>query len=294
MSPQLALLGLPIAAAGVAGLAYRGKLSLAAIAGVLGVGAVAVVQRVDVIFVAPAIAAILLAVVMLPKRNAQVVGAMLVGVLTLASVAFEELLARGQGTTLAAASALQMQSAVSELTKLLGTSASAEVVSSLKEVGQMMSTAWPATYFEAALVVGVLIIVAIAWAARRAGQEVNVPALSHLDLTPHVLWIFVVGVLLLAASYGAFSASKAFAVVGLNLVLCARMLFVLQGLSVSAGLLDRTGVGLGVRILALAALAALDALTLVVSFIGLLDFWVNFRRLPRDGVTPTASTQADA
>jgi len=43
----------------------------------------------------------------------------------------------------------------------------------------------------------------------------------------------------------------------------------------------------------LAALAALDALTLVVSFIGLLDFWVNFRRLPRDGVTP-APTQAGA
>jgi hypothetical protein len=82
--------------------------------------------------------------------------------------------------------------------------------------------------------------------------------------------------------------------VGLNLVLCARTLFVLQGLSVSAGLLDRAGVGLGGRILALAALAALDALTLVVSFVGLLDFWVNFRRLPRDGVTPTASTQADA
>ena len=73
------------------------------------------------VFVAPAIAAILLAVVMLPKRDAQVVGAMLVGVLALASVAFEELLARGQGTTLAAASALQMQTAVSELTKMLGT-----------------------------------------------------------------------------------------------------------------------------------------------------------------------------
>jgi hypothetical protein len=294
MSPQLALVGLPIAAAGVAGLAYRGRLSLAAIAGVLGVGAVAALQRIDVIFVAPAIAVILLAVVMLPKRSAQVVGAVLVGVFTLASVAFEELLARGQGTTLTAATALQMQAAVGEMVKMLGTSASAELVSSLKEVAQTMSTAWPATYFESAVVLGVLVIVAIAWAARRAGREVNVPPLSRLDLTPHVLWAFVAGLLLLAASYGAFPASKTFAVVGLNLVLCVRTLFVLQGLSVSAGLLDRAGVGLGGRILALAALAALDALTLVVSFVGLLDFWVNFRRLPRDGVTPTASTQADA
>jgi hypothetical protein len=294
MSPQLAVVGLPVAAAGVAGLAYRGKIALAAVAAALGVGAVAALQRIDVVFVAPAVIAILLSVVMLPKRNAQVVGALLVGVLTLASVGFEELLARGQGTTLTAATALQMQAAVGELVKALGSSASAELVSRLKEVAVTMSGAWPATYFESAVVVGVLVIVAIAWAARRAGREVNVPALSQLDLSPHVLWAFVVGLLLLAASYGAFPASKTFAVVGLNLVLCARTLFVLQGLSVSAGLLDRTGVGLGGRILALAALAALDALTLVVSFIGLLDFWVNFRRLPRDGMTPAAPTQVDA
>ena len=57
-------------------------------------------QRVDVVFVAPTVVAVLLAVVLLPKRSAQVVGAMLVGVLTLASVGFEELLARAQGTTL--------------------------------------------------------------------------------------------------------------------------------------------------------------------------------------------------
>jgi hypothetical protein len=294
MSPQLAVVGLPVAAAGVAGLAYRGKITLAAVAATLGVGAVAALQRIDVVFVAPAVIAILLSVVMLPKRNAQVVGALLVGVLTLASVAFEGLLARGQGTTLTAATALQMQAAVGELVKALGSSASAELVSRLKEVAVTMSGAWPATYFESAVVVGVLVIVAIAWAARRAGREVNVPTLSKLDLSPHVLWAFVAGVLLLAASYGAFSASRTFAVVGLNLVLCARTLFFLQGLSVSAGLLDRTGVGLGGRILALAALAALDALTLVVSFIGLLDFWVNFRRLPRDGMTPTAPTQVDA
>ncbi len=294
MAPQLAIVGLPVAAAGVAGLAYRGRFNLAAIAAGLGVVAVAALQRLDVVFVAPAIAAILVAVVMLPKRSAQLVGGVLIGVLALASAGFEEILARAEGTTLTAATALQMQAAVGEFAKVLGTSASAEVLDRLKEVAQIMSTAWPATYFESALFVGVMIIVAIAWAARRVGQEVNVPSLSRLDLTPHVLWAFVLGLLLLAASYGPLSASKAFAVVGLNLVLCARTLFALQGLSVSAGLLDRTGVGLGGRILALAALAALDALTLVVSFIGLLDFWVNFRRLPRDGVTPPAPTRVDA
>jgi hypothetical protein len=104
-----------------------------------------------------------------------------------------------------------------------------------------------------------------------------------------VLWIFVVGLLLLAASYVSTAESSILGVVGLNLVLCARTLFFLQGFSVAAGVLDRAGVGLGGRILALAVLAALDALTLVLSFTGLLDFWVNFRRLPREGAAPTVA-----
>jgi hypothetical protein len=69
-------------------------------------------------------------------------------------------------------------------------------------------------------------------------------------------------------------------------------LFALQGLGVAAGVLDRTRVGRGVRIFALAALVALDTVTLAVSFAGLLDFWVNFRRLPRDGATPPSPSPA--
>jgi hypothetical protein len=58
--------------------------------------------------------------------------------------------------------------------------------------------------------------------------------------------------------------------------------------------LDRTGVGLGGRILAWAALAVLDAFSAwtFFSFVGLLDFWINFRRLPRDGATPQSPTTA--
>ena len=294
MAPALTVVGLPVAAAGIAGLLYRGRLAVAGFAAAFGVAAVFVIQRVDVVFVAPTLLAILLAAVLLPRRSAQVVGAMLVTVIALASIGLEELLARAQGTTLTAMTAVQTKLAVDELVKALGTSASAELVTQLNEVATRMSTVWPSTHFQAAVISGVLVIAAISWAARRTGRELLVPKFSQLDLTPHVLWAFVVGVLLIAASYGAFSASSMFGVVGLNLVLCARTLFALQGLSVSAGLLDRAGVGLGGRILALAALAALDALTLVVSFVGLLDFWINFRRLPRDGVTPAAPTQAGA
>jgi hypothetical protein len=291
IAPQLSAIGLPILAAGIAGLVYRGHSAAAAFAAAFGVAAVAAVQLTDAIYAGPAVLAVLAAVLLLPRRSAQVAGALLVGVLTLAGAASDAVLARTQGTTLTASIAKQTALLADEFGKALGASASVELVARIREAAVTMASAWPSSYFEGAVLVTVLAIAAIAWAARRADRTVNVPALGRLDLSPHVLWAFVAGVLLVAASYGSFAASKAFGVVGLNLVLCARTLFFLQGISVSAGVLDRTGVGLGGRILALAALAALDALTLVVSLIGLLDFWVNFRRLPRDGVTPDAPAE---
>jgi len=289
LAPAFALVGLPIAAAGIAGLAYRGQATLAAIAAATGVVVVGVLNVSNVVFAAPVLAAVVLTVVMLPKRPWQTVAAALVAVLALASVAADALLARSQGSTLPATISQKSQTLVAEMTKAMGASAQAETLRALKDTTRLIASAWPSAYFQAALIVGVLVVLAVVWAARRVDRPLEVPPLSRLDLSPHILWVFVAGLFLLAASYASFAGSSTLGVVGLNLVLCARTLFFLQGFSVAAGLLDRAGVGLGGRILALAVLAALDALTFAVSFTGLLDFWVNFRRLPRDGVTHTVA-----
>ena len=52
--------------------------------------------------------------------------------------------------------------------------------------------------------------------------------------------------------------------------------------------LDKVGIRSVGRLFGLAAFAVLDTLTFAVSFTGLVDFWVNFRRLPRDGFNPSA------
>ena len=283
LAPAFAFVGLPIAAAGIAGLAYRGQTVLAAFAAAAGVIVVGAFSLSSVVFVAPVLAAVVLTVVMLPKRPLQTVAAALVAVLALASIAADALLARSQGTTLPATISQQSQAVVAEMTKAMGASAQAETLRALKDAATLIASAWPSAYFQAALFIGVFVVVAVAWAARRVDRPLTVPPLSRLDLSPHILWVFVAGLFMLAASYASFAGASTLGVVGLNLVLCARTLFFLQGFSVAAGLLDRAGVGLGGRILAMAVLAALDALTLVVSFTGLLDFWINFRRLPRDG-----------
>jgi hypothetical protein len=107
-----------------------------------------------------------------------------------------------------------------------------------------------------------------------------------------VLWPFIVGVLAMAGSYGTFSYAPTLKSIGLNLVLSASVVFALQGAGVFAGVLNRLGLALGVRLLAWVILGLSSMLMPVASILGLLDFWVNFRRLPRDGSTPPSPTAA--
>lgn len=288
LAAPVALLGLPIMAAGAAGLVYRGRTTVAALAAGVGVGITGFLDPALMLFTAPAAFAIVCAVVLLPRVRVQVVAGGLIAVFALASAGFDMFVARAAGTTLPSRIADQAKLLATELMKSLGGTASAELRGQLKEATALIVSSWPSAYFQSAVLLAVLVVAAISWAARRTDVSLDIPRFALLDITPHVLWAFVGGLLLLAASYGSFSASGVLGVVGLNLVMCARTLFFLQGMSVSAGVLDRAGVGLGGRILALAALAALDAITFAISFTGLLDFWVNFRRLPRDGEASTA------
>lgn len=284
--PALAIIGLPLVAAGVAGLAYRGRVKNAVIAVAIGMAAVALVSLVDVIYMLPALTIVMLAVVALPRIDAQWVGALLTTVLGLAGAAHEYVLMLAAHET--------PESLANKVVSLVssGQATNAATQQTNRELVSLLITLMPMEFFFTGFVTAIAVVMAIAWAAKRSGRGVKVPSLAKLDLTPHILWPFIVGLLVLAASYGSLPYATTLYAIGLNMLLCVRAPLALQGFGVAAGVLDRAGVGLGGRILALAALAALDVFTLSVSLLGLLDFWINFRRLPRDGATPPSSTTA--
>jgi len=84
-----AVFGLPIAAAGIAGLAYRGRAILAAAAAGTGVGMAAVLAPSAILYAAPIALAIVFAVVLLPKRPVQLVAGALIGVFALTSAGYD-------------------------------------------------------------------------------------------------------------------------------------------------------------------------------------------------------------
>jgi hypothetical protein len=253
----------------------------------LGVVGVAAVQLQSVIFVAPALIAVFLAVVMLPLVDAQIVGAILTAVLAVAGAGRDYVLLKSEGTSLYAMLSSELNKMVAQEAQSSG---GATTVQAMRDAVAMMLSLIPMMYFVTGFVTAIAVVYGIAWAARRSGRAVKVPPFSQLDLTPHVLWPFVVGMFALAASYSPVAYASVLGTVGLNLVWCCGAIFSLQGIAVSAGVLERTRVGPGVRILVLAALVVIDAFSagIPLGFIGLVDFWVNFRRLPRDGVTPSS------
>jgi hypothetical protein len=167
LAPAIAFVGLPIAAAGIAGLAYRGNIALAAFAAAAGVAVVGVLNVSELVYIAPVLAAVVVTVVTLPKRSMQAVAAGLIAVLALANVAADALSARSQGTTLPATISQESKALAAEMTKAMGASAPAEALRAFKDAAGLIASAWPSAYFQAALFVGVLAGSAVRSKSRR-------------------------------------------------------------------------------------------------------------------------------
>lgn len=304
--PGLAVLGLPVAAAGVAGLAFRNRWASVSIAALLGVAAatllamleagqtVATSAKVDsalmvvaaFAYTAPAVIALICAAVMVSRFDAQWVGLMLAAVLGVASGVYEYMIMKAQGVT--------FDQLIADAVKLIAVPGSTSQQNA--EMVKMLVTVVPTVYFTTGLFTAIVVIAAIRWAGRRSERVLRIPTLGVLDLTPHVLWPFIVGAFSLAASYASSTYSATLRTVGLNLVFAAAFVFAVQGTAVVAGMLDRIEAKSGTRVLAWSTFVLTNIVIPVASLVGLLDFWINFRRLPRDGVasSPPPAEMSDS
>lgn len=287
LSPVFPYIFLPIAAAGLSSLVFRGRLPLAACAALLGAAGVAVFDLTTAVFVFPVALALVAAIVLLAKgRNVQAVTAGLIAVIGGGWIASAAIAARAIGTTLPVMWNDAVKSIIEEAQTTLGSAASASTIAQLQSWMKLLASTWPATYVILGIITAMFVITTIAWSGRRSPVTLDVPPLTRLDLTAHALWPLVAGVLLVAASYAKVSSAALLGTIGLNLLLCVRMFLLFQGLGVMTAVLDRLQVARTGRVLGIVGFVLLDAFTFAVSFTGLVDFWFNFRRLPRDGFTP--------
>ena len=246
ISPQLPFIGLPIAAAAATGLAYRGRIVASFVAALIGAAVVGLLLPQAMVFAVPAAAVVLLAVWMLRKHSAQFTASVLTVAIAASAIAADALTASLVGQSLVENLRVSTAAVTELLTQALGSGGSAvgEQLSQLREVIVML---WPAFYVQSAIFGAVFIIAAISWSATRSGVKLEVPAARELDLSVHVLWLLVVGLVALAAAavlaLGQYE--QAVRAVGLNALYIARTLFFLQGVAVFSALFDvpKTGYG---------------------------------------------------
>jgi hypothetical protein len=281
MAPQLPLVGLPTAAAAAAGLTFRGSRGAALLGFAAGIALAALVAPGSALFAASVALAVTVAIALLPSKPVQLVGAIAAVIVTAGAMGADALVARSAGLTLVGAVREQSAAATQALKQVLGSSGGwAEQLNTARAALVML---WPSFYVQTAIFGAIFMIAAIAWAARRSDTPLDVPTNRNLDITGHVLWVFVGGLILLAAAPVFGAQANVARAVAINLLFVTRTLFFVQGVAVFSAVFDVPKTGQPKMVALYATLWLLDQFLLFVSLIGMLDFWANFRRLPRDG-----------
>lgn len=161
------------------------------------------------------------------------------------------------------------------------------LVGMAEEYGDLFSTGWSAMLVAMNMLAALFVVVVAGVSGSRLDPEVRpFPALADIDLDPRVALLAIATVALMAVGRLTASSVPVIEQLGMNLLVVARMVFLLQGLAVFAGLYRRANVSRPVRLLGFALLGATEMMIPAVSLTGLADIWLNLRRLPRDGVTP--------
>lgn len=276
--------GFPLAAAGLAGLIFSGRVVTAAFVGGLAVAAGTFLVPADAVLLAPAFVAMLFAVGGMARRSASVNVALLTSVFAAGSLARTALIAWLQGMTFLAFTREGVEAAMSAFTAAAGAGGDASELLGIdpQQLVDLMVRLWPFDHFASALLAAVGTIAVAGWAASRTGAQVHrLPRLDALDLSPHVLWPFIAAFAFLAAGRAIDGADMA-TVVGLNLLLSVRLLLLAQGLGVASAFYRRIGMRAVGRLAGYVLLVMADMMLPLVSMVGLIDFWANLRKLPRD------------
>ena len=162
--------------------------------------------------------------------------------------------------------------------------AAEQVDAILSAVGLM----WPTAY----VVTGLLETVVALLGARVSASEERRPGLSGFDLPLWVVTALVVAVAGLAVSLTVPDAPDVLLMVSANMAMALRFAFLAQGAGVISWFFREKNVGALARAAVTVAALYCEVQFVVVSIVGLVDVWANFRKLER-GSGPSQASAAE-
>jgi hypothetical protein len=285
MLAALPVVGVPLEAAALATLAYRFRERTAWVVVAATIAVWALVSWPTALVV---VAPILIAAGPLSARAlkdrpalfvATFIGAVVLAV-TAASLALE---AEATGKTLIAYLNSEMATTLDTLMKGAASGGTASGLDPIALRNQMLMLL-PGWFIVTSALSGVLGTVAIAWAGLKAGVTTQrLPRITELQVSTYALVPIIVGLGSLAV--GRFSdGTTAFVLtmIGANLLVVSIPLLTAQGLGILLFWLNRLSMPRWGRIAATVGALVIEPILPLMTLAGLMDTWLNFRRLPRD------------
>lgn len=166
----------------------------------------------------------------------------------------------------------------------------------LDSVMGLLEVMWPTAYVMTGTVECVMAHAGTSLAApgKRAAHGGDRTGIAGFDLPIWVVALLVASVAGLACALTVPDAPRALLMVSANLAMSLRFAFLAQGVGVLSWLCEERHVGTLARILGAVLALYLEVQFIVVSIVGLVDVWANFRHLSRgSGPDSTGNAEQD-
>ena len=181
---------------------------------------------------------------------------------------------------------------VNEYAKSIGV-ASVSAVAQIESLRSMLQLYGPSAYLVVALAEYLCAFLGARASVRREGLCVSMPSLVDYDVPVWLVGVLVADILGLAAVRVVPQAyTNAVNMVSANLLVALRIAFAVQGFAIIAWLIRTRHVGAFAGACTIVAGLVLEDQFYVMTIVGLVDVWKNFRHLPR-GVKTTIQSNAD-
>ena len=171
--------------------------------------------------------------------------------------------------------------------------ASVSVTEQVESTRAMLQAYWPSAYLVVALVEFLCALLGVRASAKREDLRVAMPTLIEYDVPVWLVGVLVADILGLAAVGVVPQAyTNAVNMVSANVLVALRIAFAIQGFAIIAWLIQTRHVGAFAGACTIVAGLFLEDQFYVMTIVGLVDVWKNFRHLPR-GVKTTIQSNAD-
>ncbi len=166
------------------------------------------------------------------------------------------------------------------LREIAGTDVQTELT--IEQVKPVLSALWPLAYMLSAAMDAFAAGVGSHLMSVRTSGDARVPNVAKFDAPLWCVGVLALAILGLGASFMDLPFAEVIRTVCVTVLMSIRFVFAAQGLGVASSLLARARLGCVLLVPLIICLIWLETMFLVLSIVGLIDVWVDFRRMRRE------------